>query len=83
MVSRDREDLSAQRARVEDARAELGRALDRASNEATDTWRAVRRAKKGRADVSDFLAAVEAVKRADEALDIAVYDLDTASGEDG
>lgn len=80
---RDREDLSAQRARIEDARAELADALTRADDEASDASRALARRKKGRPDLGPFFASVEVVKRADEALDIALYDLRTASGEDG
>jgi len=78
----DREDVSAQRDAVAAARTELAAALEALAWEARHAAKAAARAK-GQPDLEAVAACHNRVGRAGEALDMAVYDLHTASGEDG
>lgn len=78
----DREDVTAQRAAVAAARDALASALALLDSEARTAGKAAARPK-GNPDLEAVTRAHNAVQRAGEALDIAVYDLHTASGEDG
>lgn len=81
MLRPGEEDLSDQRNRLTQARAELAETL--ASLEA-EAKTAKKRLQSNRdVDLSDLHALVNGVKRGEEACDMARYDLDTASGEDG
>ena len=82
MIRQDREDLTAQRERVAETRAHLHDALSTLAGEAARAAKAAR-TKTGRPDLPAVYAASRAVERAEEAVDQAVYDLQTAGGEDG
>lgn len=81
-MSRDREDLTAQREAVAHARTVLENALAELSATARAESKVAGRAK-GNPNLEAVAADYNAVQRAGEALDMAVYDLHTASGEDG
>lgn len=81
-MRRDEEDLTAQREAVVAARIALGDALTVLAGRAKDASKQSYRAK-GKPDLDDVAACHNRVQRAGEALDMAVYDLHTASGEDG
>lgn len=86
MRKRDEETID-QREAVQDATRALVEALEDMVAEGKSTAKALSR--KGtvkstpRADLSEFHALYRKVVRAEESLDMAVYDLNTASGEDG
>lgn len=82
MARADREDLSAQEERVRVAREDLARSLDDLIADAKAAAKAAR-SKRGRPNLDDVYACHAAVQRAEESLDLAVYDLQTASGADG
>ena len=67
---------------VTDARAQLHDALTTLAGEAALAAKAAK-AKRGHPDLPAVYAATRAVERAEEAVDLAVYDRDTAAGEDG
>lgn len=80
MKGQTRGDLTSQLNAFHRAQADLSRTLDRASKEARLASRTLSRIRQP--DLNDFYAAVAAVRRAEEALDIAHLDYRTASGED-
>jgi hypothetical protein len=69
------EDVDDQRAALQSARLRLTVALDSLAG-------TVKAAARGRTDLSDVYGAVSAVRRAEEAHDLAALDLATAMGED-
>lgn len=75
------EDVAPQRAALADARAHLARALDDLSAAAHDAARAAR-SKRGTPDLPAVYAHTNAVRRAEETVDLAALDLDTAAGGD-
>lgn len=81
----DREDVAAQRTAVHAARADLRDALAEVSLEAAFAARTAGSAAKHPPpiDLDRYIAAHRRVLAAEQALDLAVYDLRTASGEDG
>lgn len=74
MIRADREDLTAQRGRVEQAATGVYNSLDWLGRQA--------KAAKRTRDLAPVYGAVEALRRAEEAYDLARLDLATASGED-
>lgn len=74
MIRADREDLTVQRARVEEAAKALYNATDWVAQQA--------KAAKRTRDLAPVYGAVKALRRAEEAYDLARLDLATASGED-
>ncbi len=76
------EDLTAQRDAVTTAHSNLHDALSILAGEAALAAKVARR-KGGQPDLPAVYAAANAVRRAEEALDTATYDLSTASGEHG
>lgn len=78
----DREDTRAQEEAVTAARADLERTLTALADEASAAAKAAR-SKRGQPDLDAVAACHNAVQRAGEALDMAVYDLNTARGADG
>lgn len=78
----DREDVRAQEEAVTAARAALHDALAALAGEAALAAKAAG-SKRGQPDLEAVTAAHNAVQRAGEALDMAVYDLSTARGADG
>jgi hypothetical protein len=81
-VIRPDEDLEPQRAAVAHARADLHAALQQLTDAAARASKSAR-SKSARIDLLPVYSADQAVRRAEEGLDTAVYDLRTASGEDG
>jgi hypothetical protein len=81
-VIRRGEDVAEQRAALETARAVLSDALFELAETAAKEAKAAR-SKRGTPDLPAVYAAVRHVWRAEEAVDTATYDLQTASGEDG
>ncbi len=82
MNRHDREDTTRQQMRVLVARQFLADALSNLAGEAALAAKATR-AKTGSPDLPAVYAASRAVERAEEALDTATYDLQTAQGADG
>ena len=80
-MRRDREDLTRQTAALAEARAALAEALDDLALEAKDAAKAAR-SKRGPPDLPAVYAAGNAVRRAEEAVDLATLDLATAGGAD-
>jgi hypothetical protein len=80
----DREDLTAQRERLAAARTDLHTALEKVQREALTAARLVASRAKlpPMPDLTNYLAAHQAVLRAEEAHDLARLDLDTAGGAD-
>lgn len=78
----DREDLTEQRAAVDRARTALADAAADLASEATTVARAAGR-KTGRPDLDPVHTAYRALTAAEEAADLAGYDLHTAAGGDG
>lgn len=81
MLRPGEEDLTAQRARLTDARTNLSEALAAVESEAKTLRK--RYGNNRDADLTTFYTFVNAVRTAEEAYDLARYDLATADGEDG
>lgn len=81
MLRPGEEDLTAQRERLTDARTTLSEALAGVEAEAKTLRK--RYGNNRDADLTTFYALVNAVRSAEEACDLARYDLATADGEDG
>lgn len=80
MGATDRIDLRPQRARVHECQQDLDRALAEMEKTAKHARRTLRHARQ--LDLAGVHGAASAVRRAEEALDIAQLDLHTASGHD-
>lgn len=76
------EEVAAQESALTQARAQLAEALFDLAETAAKEAKAAR-TKRGTPDLPAVYAAEQAVRRAEEAVDTAAYDLQTASGEDG
>lgn len=81
MLKPGEEDLADQQARLTSARQDLSEMLAAIESEAKTLKK--RFANNRDADLSDFFALTNAVRRCEEAYDLARYDLGTAGGEDG
>lgn len=81
-MRRDREDTRAQAEALTAAREDLARALDVLADDAKTAAKAAR-TKRGRPDLDAVYTSARHVARAEEAVDLAAYDLQTASGEHG
>lgn len=81
MARIDREDLSQQIERLASARSDLADALLGLADEAKRAAKAAS-SKRGQPDILRVHSHVNAVRQAEEALDLAALDLATASGAD-
>lgn len=81
MLKPSEEDLTDQRERLADARIALSSVLASVETEAKSLKK--RFGNNRDADLTDFFAYSNAVRRAEENYDLARYDLMTAGGEDG
>lgn len=77
----DREDTRAQRERLDQAKADLAQALEDLAQESKIQAKAAR-SRWNTLNILDVYAAVRAVERAEQDVDIATHDLATARGED-
>lgn len=83
MTRADREDLTTQHNAVQDARQSLSARLKDLSIEADQASRAVTRGKRPSPNMLDrLIGRYQDVRNAEEALDLALLDLDTAAGGD-
>lgn len=81
MLKPGEEDLTDQQDRLSDARKDLSQAFSAVETEAKSLKK--RLGNNRDADLTDFFALVNVVRRAEETYDLARYDLGTAGGEDG
>lgn len=77
----DREDITAQRENLAAARADLAAKLEALADSAKRAAKAAR-AKTGRPDLPEVYSDARAVERAEEAVDLAAFDVHTAAGGD-
>ncbi len=82
MARADREDLSQQETALAEARADLAAALELLATDAKNAARKAR-AKRGQPDLDQVRVSFRAFERAEETVDLAAYDLQTAAGADG
>jgi hypothetical protein len=74
--------LQSQAEAVTNAREELAQALRELSLEAASAWKITNRSSTRAVDLTDLHRTWRVVLAGEERLDMAVHDLDTASGED-